>query len=62
MNMAVSYHLPDGVGLDSSRTEECFADVSLSGIPKEWLSNVLRAVSASLGRLSETCSTVSIQA
>lgn len=45
MTISVSYHLPDGIALDSSRTFECFADVSISNIRIESLSNVLLALS-----------------
>ena len=48
MTITVSYHLPDGVALDPSRTFECFADVSISNIRMESLANVL----AELSRLS----------
>lgn len=45
MTISVSYHLPDGMGLDSSRTFECFADVSISNVRIESLANVLAELS-----------------
>lgn len=45
MTISVSYHLPDGTALDSSRATECFADVSISNICIESLANVLAELS-----------------
>lgn len=45
MKISISYHFPDGIALDSSRTFECFADVSISNIRIESLANVLAELS-----------------
>lgn len=45
MTISISYHLPNGIALDSSRVDECTADVSLSEIPVSALSNVLSELS-----------------